>query len=328
MVPRRILLARASASALVVGASIARPEAASAQSFSGFLAGLRAEARRSGVSDWTLDRALAGLQPNDKVLELDRHQPEFTMTWERYRATRLSDQRVGNGREAYRQSRGPLGSVASRFGVDPGVIVGIWGLESNYGGYTGGFGVVEALATLAWEGRRASFFRPELMASLRILEHGDVRPQRMTGSYAGAMGQPQFMPTSYLRYAVDMDGDGRRDIWDSRADVLGSIANYLARSGWRAGEPWGEPIRLPATFDPARAGRDSRRPLGEWARLGATREDGRPLSRSDVAAAVVLPDGAGGEAFLVYPNFSVIRRYNPSDFYALSVGLLGDAVVA
>ena len=309
-------------------AGVAGPLALAAASFPGFLTSLRREARRAGISERILDSALSGLQPNEKVVELDRKQPEFTMTWDRYRSTRLSEQRIANGREAYRQARGWVTAATARTGVDPGVIIGIWGLESNYGGYTGGFGVVEALATLAWEGRRASFFRPELISALRILEHGDITPKRMTGSYAGAMGQPQFMPSSYLRYAIDLDGDGRRDIWDSRADVLGSIANYLARSGWRPGEPWGQPVRLPPGFDASLAGRENRRSLGEWMRLGVVRSDGRGFSYSDVPAALVLPGGAGGEAFLTYTNFTVIRRYNPSDFYALSVGLLGDAVVA
>ncbi len=322
MLSRRTLLATVAVAALPVAPVRA------ADSFARFVAILRDEARRSGISEPTLDRALAGLQPNAKVLELDRNQPEFTMTWDRYRATRLSEQRIANGRQAAREARGWVQQASSRYGVDPGVIVGIWGLESNYGGFTGGFGVVEALATLAWEGRRASFFRPELVSALRILEHGDVATRRMTGSYAGAMGQPQFMPSSYLRYAVDLDGDGRRDIWDSRADVLGSIANYLARSGWRPGEPWGQPARLSARFDPSLAGRENRRSLGEWMRLGVLPADGRAFSRSDMPAAVVLPDGGGGDAFVVYPNFNVIRRYNPSDFYALSVGLLGDAVLA
>ena len=322
MLSRRALLVAAGGSALPALPALA------ADSFPGFVASLRAEARRAGISELTLDRALAGLRPNTKVLELDRHQPEFTLTWDRYRATRLSEQRIANGRDAFRQSRPTLLAISNRFGVDPGVIVGIWGLESNYGGYTGGFGVVEALATLAWEGRRASFFRTELISAFRILDHGDVTPQRMTGSYAGAMGQPQFMPSSYQRFAVDFDGDGRRDIWDSRADVLASIANYLSRSGWRAGEPWGQPVRVPPSLDVARTGRENRRSLGEWMRMGVTRADGRPFSRGDVPAALVLPDGAGGEAFATYGNFNVIRRYNPSDYYALSVGLLGDSVVA
>jgi membrane-bound lytic murein transglycosylase B len=166
------------------------------------------------------------------------------------------------------------------------------------------------------------------MAALRILDHGDVTPARMTGSYAGAMGQPQFMPSSYLRYAVDFEGHGRRDIWTSRPDVLGSIANYLASSGWRAGEPWGQAVTVPASFDAASAGRDNRRPVGDWLRQGVRVAGGRPLARPDMPAAVLLPDGASGDAFLVYANFSAIRRYNPSDYYALVVGLLGDTVTA
>jgi membrane-bound lytic murein transglycosylase B len=155
-----------------------------------------------------------------------------------------------------------------------------------------------------------------------------VSPAHMLGSYAGAMGQPQFMPSSYLRYAVDFDGDGRRDIWGSKPDVFGSIANYLTNSGWRNGEPWGQPVTLPAGFATAGTGRDNRRPVGEWMRLGVHAADGRPMARPEAQAAVVLPDGPSGDAFLVYGNFTAIRRYNPSDFYALVVGLLGDMVVA
>ena len=233
------MLSRRSLLAASLPAALAVPARAAADSFQGFLAGLRAEARRAGISAATLDRAFAGVQPNQKVLERDRHQPEFTMTWAQYRALLITDQRIANGRAAWQQNRALLARVQDRFGVDPGVIVGIWGLESSFGTGTGDFHVVEALATLAWEGRRASFFRGELIAALRILDNGDMTPARMTGSYAGAMGQPQFMPSSYLRYAVDFEGNGRRDIWTSRPDVLGSIANYLARSGWRSGEAVG-----------------------------------------------------------------------------------------
>jgi membrane-bound lytic murein transglycosylase B len=317
MLNRRLLLA-ASLSTIC-----AAPEG-----FQNFLAGLRADARRAGISSVTLDRAFAGVQPNQKVLERDRHQPEFTMTWAQYRALLITDQRIANGRAAYAQSRTLLERVRDRFGVDPGVITGIWGLESSFGVGMGDFHVIEALATLAWEGRRTSFFRGELIAALRILDHGDVSPGHMLGSYAGAMGQPQFMPSSYLRYAVDFEGHGRRDIWTSKPDVLGSIANYLAQSGWRGGEPWGQPVALPASLDRIATGRDERRPVGEWARLGVRPTDGRPLPRGDASAAVLLPDGRSGEAFLVYANFAAIRRYNPSDYYALAVGLLGDALVA
>jgi membrane-bound lytic murein transglycosylase B len=319
MLSRRSILA---ASPAIAFAASAR----AAGSFQSFLAGMRAEARRAGISQVTLDRAFAGLQPNQKVLERDRHQPEFTFTWAQYRDLLITQQRITNGRAAYQQNRALFARVQDRFRVDPGVIIGIWGLESSFGTGMGDFHVVDALATLAWDGRRAGFFRNELIDALHILDHGDVTPARMLGSYAGAMGQPQFMPSSYLRYAVDFDGSGKRDIWTNTPDVLGSIANYLAHSGWHNGQPWGQTAMLPAGFDVHSAGRDNRKPLAEWLRLGVRPANNRPLMPQDAPAALLLPDGAGGDAFLIYPNFQAIRRYNPSDFYALAVGLLGDTV--
>ena len=324
MLTRRLLAASLPVALVAVGGqpAVADP------SFDAFLAGVRADAIAAGVSAVTLDRAFAGLKPNAKVLELDSHQPETTQTWEHYRTTRVSEQRVNAGRQARAQNAAALTQITRRYGVDPGVIVAIWGLETNYGGYTGGFSVIEALATLAWDGRHDGFFRRELLSALRILDHGDISPQRMTGSYAGAMGQPQFMPSSYLDYAVDFDGDGRRDIWDNRGDALASIANYLQHFGWRADEPWGQLVRVPAGFDSGRNGREDRRTLDEWTRLGVTRPDGTRFSRPDLAGGVVMPDGVGGEAYMTYGNFAVIRRYNPSDLYALSIGLLADRVSA
>jgi membrane-bound lytic murein transglycosylase B len=298
-------------------------------SFQGFLAGVRAEAQRSGVAPGTLDRALAGLQPNAKVLEHFNHQPEFTMTWAQYRALLVTDQRAANGRAALRQNAAIMQAVADRYGVGTGVVVGIWGLESSFGQKTGDYNVVEALATLAWQTKRAAFFRSELIAALHILDSGDITAGRMTGSYAGAMGQPQFMPSSYLRYAVDFEGNGKRDIWGSKADTLASIANYLAKAGWRSGLGWGEEVVLPGGFDAGIAGRDSRRSVAEWARMGVRRRDGGAFAQSDIQAAVLIPDGVGGDAFLAYhPNFAAIRRYNPSDYYAIAVGLIGDSVTA
>ena len=276
---------------------------AAAGSFSGFLDAVAAEARRDGIAPSTLDAAFAGVQPNQKVIVLDHHQPEFTLTWQQYRARVLPPARLALGRETYARERGLLSAVTRRYPVWPGVVMGIWGLESNFGQKTGSFGIVEALATLAYDGRRAAFFRAELINALRILDSGDVTPHGMTGSYAGAMGQPQFMPSSYLRYAVDFSGDGRRDIWRNEADVFASIANYLARSGWQPGVPWGQPVSVPAGFSDVDTGRDSPRRLGEWERLGVRRLDGGRFSRDDVAAALVMPDGAGGEAFMTYANF-------------------------
>jgi membrane-bound lytic murein transglycosylase B len=312
---------------IVLAGSLTGP-AWAVDGFQGFLAGVRAEALRSGVAPNTLDRALSGLQPNQKVLDHFNHQPEFTLSWAQYRALVVTDQRATAGKAAVRQNVAIIQAVQGRYGVESGVVVGIWGLESSFGQKTGDYSVIQALATLAWQTKRAAFFRSELIAALHILDTGDITPARMTGSYAGAMGQPQFMPTSYLRYAVDFEGNGRRDIWGSKADTLGSIANYLAKAGWRSGQGWGEQITVPANFNPGLAGRDNRRPVADWARMGVRRLDGGGFTNLDVQAAVLLPDGLAGEAFLAYPNFSAIRRYNPSDYYAIAVGLIGDAVTA
>ncbi|MGA9867192.1 MAG: lytic murein transglycosylase [Acetobacteraceae bacterium] len=323
MLSRRSLLP-----ALAVAlAAPALPAVAAPGDFGAFLAGVRAEARRSGISALTLDRALAGVAPDQRVLDKINHPAESTLTWAQYRTLLVTDQRIQDGRAAYRRNAGLFRAVQERYGVSPPVILGIWGLESSYGTKTGDYRVVESLATLAWGSRRRPFFRSELMAALRILQHGDISPARMTGSYAGAMGQPQFMPSSFLRYAVDFQGDGRRDIWTSTPDVLASIANYLEQSGWMPGGTWGMQVAVPPTLDPNMAGRDNRRPMAQWRGLGVHRLGGRPLAGEEPAA-LLLPDGAGGDAFLVFPNFTAIRRYNPSDFYALVVGLIGDDVLA
>jgi membrane-bound lytic murein transglycosylase B len=324
MLTRRLALAACAGLALPGPAALA----AAPGGFADFLAGLRAEARRAGVSDATFEQAFAGVQPSPRVLELDRHQPEFTLTWAQYRARVITEPKIARGRAAFDRSRTLLLTIGERFRVNPSVIVGIWGMETAFGQITGGFNVIQSLATLAYDGRRSAFFRGQLIAALRILQHGDISVAAMTGSYAGAMGQPQFMPDSYLRYAVDFTGDGRRDIWGNLADVFASIANYLHQNGWRVNQPSAQPVRLPLGFDPDLTGRDQPRSLGAWQRLGVRRADGSAFGRADVAGAVLLPDGPGGEAFMVYANFAAIRRYNPSDDYALGVGLLGDLVTA
>ncbi|MCQ8241468.1 lytic murein transglycosylase [Rhizosaccharibacter radicis] len=329
MIQRRFLTSSLLASAClgVAPAWAARPtrsRTTRASDYGSFLAAVRQEALSKGISPQTLDAALALSAPNARVLQLDRHQPEFTLTWSQYRSRTVTPTRLQQARANYDENLSLLTAIWQRYGVDPRILIGIWGLESNFGTRAGTFQVVDALSTLAFDGRRASFFRSELMNALRILDHGDVTPAGMLGSYAGAMGQPQFMPSSYLRFAVDWSGNGRRDIWTDRADVLASIANYLSRSGWRRGEPWGQEVRLTAPIDPARTGRGNPRPLGDWEAAGVRRDDGGGFSRADVSGSLLLPDGAGGAAFMVYPNFNVIRRYNPSDFYSLAVGLIGN----
>ena len=309
-----------------IPAALATRADAAQGDFGNFVAGVYAEAAAAGIRRDILDAAFAGVQPNQRVIDKDRRQAEFHMTWTRYKALVISEKRIANGRIAISQNRALFSQVEARYGVGANVIAGIWGLESSFGAETGDYKVIESLATLAWEGRRAAFFRAELMAALKILNNGDITASRMTGSYAGAMGQPQFMPTSFLRLAVDFDNDGYRDIWTNKADVLGSIANYLARSGWRAGETWGQPVTVPPGF--SASGRDVRRPLADWIRQGVVPAGGRWVASGETAASVLAPDGAGGETFVVFNNFMSIRRYNPSDFYAIAVGLIGDWVLA
>ena len=314
MITRRSLLATA---------PLAAVEPAS---FAAFVAGVKAEARRAGIRAATLEQAFAHVRMNQRVIDLDRHQPEFSLTWEQYRSRIVSDARIARGRELYAQHRALLAAVEARYHVPPGPIMGIWGLESNYGQSSGGFNVIEALATLSWEGRRAAFFRSELMDALKILDHGDIPPERMIGSYAGAMGQPQFMPDSFLKFAVDFSGDGKRDLWGNLGDVFGSVANYLAKSGWTDRLPWGVPAELPAGFNFSYGGRDARHSIAEWQAMGVRPRRQLP---ADSIAAVIQPGGPGGEGFLAcHPNFLAIRRYNPSDFYCISVGLIGEQVMA
>ena len=306
---------------------ISSPEEAA--SFARYVAGVKEEARKKGISPAVLDSAFAGVHINWRVIELDRNQPEVKFTWEQYRSRIVSDSRVQRGREQLAKHRDVLRRVEDRYGVPPEIIVGLWGLESDYGRQMGGFNVIEAVATLAWEGRRGAYFRGQLMDCLKILQAGDIPASKMVGSWAGAMGQTQFMPDCYLRYAVDFDGDGRRDMWSSFPDVFASTANNLAMESWNRAQPWGMQVRLPGGFDPALAGRSTRKPAVEWMRLGVASYDGRAPQPGDGLASIVLPGGPESEAFLVYAsNFRALRAYNPSDKYALCIGLLGDRIGA
>ena len=289
--------------------------------------GVKAEAVRQGISPSLLDEAFQGIAPIPRVLELDRNQPESTMTFLEYQEHIVNPSRVQLGRQKMRQYRSLLKSVGRAYGVQPRFIVALWGIETNYGSNMGGFNIVEALATLAYDGRRSSYFRKELLNALKILHEGHSTPSTMKGSWAGAMGQSQFMPSSFLRFAVDYDGDGRKDIWNTPADVFASAANYLSRSGWNAGEIWGRRALLPPDFDPGQAGLKIKKPLGFWQKHGVRRANGGNLPLVNIKGSVLLPDGKDDPAFLVYDNFRVILKWNRSTYFATSVGLLADAVI-
>ena len=295
------------------------------QRFARWVSEFRASARSAGISEATLRAALDDVQYLPRVVELDRAQPEFTRTpWE-YLDTAVSPQRVAQGQEKLQQLRSALDGATARYGVPPEIVVAIWGMESNYGGNFGNTPTPSALATLGFDGRREAWARSELMAALKIIDAGDIDRAHMIGSWAGAMGQTQFMPTAFLAYAVDADGDGKRDIWGSMPDVIASTANFLARSGWQAGQPWGLEVRLPEGFDFGRADPALRQSGAQWAAEGVRSVDGQPLPPL-ADASILLPAGARGPAFLVGPNFRAILRYNNSNNYALGVGLLAQRV--
>lgn len=306
---------------------LAAPAGASPNDFEDWIAALRVEALGRGISAATLDAALADVRPLEKVIELDRKQPEFKLTFEQYLGHVVNDRRVSDGKRRLHEHRALLQEIETRYGVQPRFIVALWGIESDYGRRMGSFPVIEALVTLAHDKRRADFFRGELFHALRILDQGHVSPERMLGSWAGAVGQPQFMPSSFHNFAVDHDGDSRQDLWDSVPDVLASVANYLSKSGWKGDRIWGREVELPPGFDPALAGRKNGRSLAEWQRLGVRRLGGGRLPVADLDAAIVLPDGPGGRAFAVYGNFGVLLKWNRSDYFATSVGILADRLV-
>jgi len=325
------LLATALAGCAGGGVSMARSTADPAMQpvpnagFDAWLAGFRGRARAQGVSPAVVDRALADAGFLPGVIDRDRNQTEFTRSLDDYLAIAASDTRVSEGRAALAQYRGTLDAIAARHGVEPKIVAAVWGLESNYGTRRGDIPVVSAVATLAYDGRRGAFFEQQLVAALKILQAGDTTPDRMVGSWAGAMGHTQFIPTSYLAFAVDFTGDGRRDIWsDDPSDALASAAAYLQRSGWTRGQPWGVEVQLPAGFS-GPVGRGTTRSPAQWAAAGVRDMDGRPVPDHG-AASILRPDGSSGPAFMVFRNFTVITRYNNSESYVIGVGHLGDRI--
>lgn len=292
--------------------------------FAAWLEGVRAEALGRGISPATLDRVLTGLQPIPKVIELDQRQPEFFDAFLDYLDRRVTPTRIEEGRRQLQQEHALLAEMQRRYGIPPHILVALWGLETNYGSHLGDYPVPAALATLAFDPRRSRFFREQLFDALAILEAGDVTPEAMLGSWAGAMGHLQFMPSTFIGYAVDADGDGRKDLWRSLPDAFASAANYLRRLGWRNDEIWGQEVRLPDGFDWDLARLNVTKPVNAWSAMGVRQVDGCPLPHSETAGAILVPQGHKGPAFLVYPNFNLLMNWNRSLNYALAVGILSD----
>ncbi|MDI1296788.1 MAG: lytic murein transglycosylase [bacterium] len=332
-------LAAMSAGALAPRVAVAQEDAA----FRTYLESLRPKARAMGIRDATLDLVFPSLTPNPRVIALDQTQPgggaySPIPNFEPYRRSHVDAARISRGRSVYIANRARLQRIEAETGVPEEIMVAIYGHETNYGSYTGDFDLIRSLATLAYEGRRRALFEPELLATLKMLDNGVPR-SRLIGSWAGATGYPQFLPSVYLRLAKDGDGDGRADIWTSEADALASIANYFVQAGWRRGQPWGVAVTVPASFDratvsartdPARCPRVFNRhsrwlSMGEWRRLGLM-PSGGGWPGDSVLATLLEPDGPGKTAYLLTSNYRAILDYNCSNFYALSVGLLADAV--
>jgi membrane-bound lytic murein transglycosylase B len=305
---------------------VASPAPAAQDGFEVWLNDIRAQATGKGIAGLAVDDALTRARYVDRVVELDRRQPELTQTFWRYLDARITSERVANGQANLYAYEPLLKEVYQRYGVQPRFLVALWGLESDYGRSQGEFEVISSLATLAFDSRRSSFFNQQLFAFLELVQRGDVLADAV-GSWAGAIGQPQFMPTTLRDYAVDFDGDGRRDLVGSLPDVFASAANYLAMSGWSKRGSWGQEVwLLPGQFDYVDTGLDVERPVSEWQRLGVRDISGRDLPDSDEKGSVLLPAGAKGPAFLVYRNFRSILRWNNSVLYALAVGHLSDRI--
>ncbi|MGB1298235.1 MAG: lytic murein transglycosylase [Psychrobium sp.] len=309
------------------------------QDFQTWLEALKVEAKKKGFSDELIEEALTDLKPYPKAIKSDRAQPEFKRTFKRYSTKRLSDWRINTGLKMKKEHGELLEKVGKAYGVQPRFILAFWGLETNYGNYTGNNDIIRSLATLAYDKRRGPYFRKELFNALTILKEGHIKLEDMKGSWSGAMGQGQFMPSSFLQLAQDFDGDGRKDIWHTHADVFASIANYLKHYGWNDQQTWGRQITLPDNAKQLVADTKQVTPekgcralrahseklsLSQWNELGVRRLNNAELPAVNLKATLTVPDGVSGDAFLTYGNFRTILRYNCANSYAITVGLLSD----
>lgn len=322
-----ILAVLVAAITVVFGApppSPAQPLTSDHAAYQSFVRDFRAVALRRGIPEALYDRAFRGLTPDPEVIEKNNRQPEFVLPASQYVALVVTDTRVKDGRVKLSELAADLERIEGRYGVDRHVLAAIWGMETLYGKLRGERNVIRSLSTLAYKGRRAKFGRNQLLAALDILKAGDITVERMTGSWAGAMGHTQFIPTSYKAYAVDFTGDGRRDIWDNARDALASAANYLRGNGWIPGRPWGHRVVLPEGLEAGLAGRKGERTIRKWEKLGLRRAGGGAFPHPEERAFLDLPAGVRGPAFLLRRNFRAIMRYNPAHKYALAVGHLSD----
>ena len=297
------------------------------QDFASWLKGIRSDALAAGVNEEILDPILTDIELLPRVIELDRNQPEGRLSLEEYLSRVVPQSRITFARDRLKKHALTLGNVESDYLVQRRFIIALWGIESDFGRFTGGYSVVNSLSTLAYDGRRSAFFRSELIDALRILSIGEVSNSQMMGSWAGAMGQCQFMPSSFHRFAVDYDKNGKRDIWDSLPDVFASIANYLHRSGWKFDQTWGREVTLPANFDLTFIGLEHVNTIQGWQDMGVRRADGADLPGRQLSAAIILPDGPGSTAYMVYDNFRNIMKWNRSTYFALAVGILSDQLL-
>lgn len=318
-------------SSVVLGASLLAVQlpvwAQDAEGFADYVVKIKSEALEKGYSSETLERAFANAKFYERAVSADKNQPEFKLTLDTYLPRAVPEWKAEQAVEKYNEHKELLEEVGAKYGVQPRFIVALWGIETNFGNYTGGFDVVSALTTMAYEGRREEFFKNQLWQALTIIQDGHIDPEQMKGSWAGAMGQTQFMPSSFMAYAVDYDGDGRKDIWNSMGDVFASAANYLKQAGWRDDVTWGRQVQLPADFDVALADLKNKKSLAEWQQLGIRTMEGDDLpTRADIEAAVVIPDDKDGRVYLAYANYDALMRWNRSHYFVAAVGYLSDRI--
>lgn len=296
--------------------------------FHAWLMNFNTEAEQAGISSKTLYDFMKEAQYLPKVIELDRKQPDKMKTFEQYLKAAMPEKRIKMAKEKYQENRALLNEIGKKYGVQPKFIVSLWGSESDFGRNTGSFKITDSLATLAFEGRRADFFKSELIKALKMIDGEHVDPAEMKGSWAGAMGQTQFMPTSFLEYAVDYDGDGKKDLWNTKADVFASIANYLSKSGWDKNSTWGREVKLPENFDEKLLGKTTEKSISEWKKLGVKNLNGKPLvvKKGVMASVIRVEDNKKSRAFLIYPNYKIILKWNRSLYFATTIGMLADKV--